>query len=531
MSSEGHPLTRVAGGEYVRILSRALVALAPMLGFVGTGASAQQQLDVVVEYIAGSNLYIDAGTQSGIVDDDTLMVFTQADGVLLGTFVVVTVTRERAVVTFASDPFPVTRGKTLHLVLGRTTAVFPSPVTERRGTEAQRRATGFGPQVSGRLSVDVNALQTRSEAPEIGVEPTDRTFTTPTARLRMNMTRLPGDLRFQINTRASARYASTDLTQPEQSFRVYQASLAREWRMAQFEAGRFYSPYETFSGYWDGALLRVGGDGFGVGAAVGFQPERSNETFSSNLPKYTAFVNAGHRGRSVFFDTDLSFHEFRPRDGTANYRFIGWSQQLRVGGFQVGHRIQVDHDAIAGKWVVTQLLARSSIPLGRRITVRFRYALRQPDPFLLQDTVVSTRRDQGSAGLSFWLGNGTISADVIGNRVEGDPISYTYSGSFSFPNTALLGLGVSSTINYWVLGDTKAVYASGALSRSFGRFHSRVAYYRYQTEALTTVLTHTAEVSLTFPVTQRLYTSLQGRIQRGENLNSNNLYTGLWFNF
>lgn len=515
----------------------AFVALPAVLSLVGPAAHAQQGLDVVVEFIAGSNLYISAGTERGINADDTLLVYTEADGVLLGEFVVVSATRERAVVAFVSSPFPATRGKGLYVVFKHSlVAPPPQPVAPTEARQPPGSSEG-GMRISGRLSLDVNALQTRSEAPDIGVEPTERTFTTPTARLRAALTHLPGDLRLQVNMRASSRYSS-DPVQPDESFRVYQASLERDWKAAQFRLGRFYNRYETYSGYWDGFLLHLGGDGFGLGGAVGFQPDRSNELFSRDLPKYTVFLNAGHRGRSVRYATDLSFHQLMPRNGLPNHMYGGWSQRLQVGGFQLSHNLQVDRDPTTSKWVVTQLLARTAIPLGRRVNLRARYALRQPYPITLVEPLITTRRDQGSVGLWFWLGNGSLGADVTVNQVRNESRSYTYAGSFSFPNTAILGLGFSSSISYWMLADRKVLYVSGALSRTFGRVQLQASYYRYQTDELstaldqlTTILAHTGELSLSFPLARRLYSSLQGRIQRGENQNNNNLYASLWLNF
>ncbi|MDH3292133.1 MAG: hypothetical protein OEO20_13735 [Gemmatimonadota bacterium] len=506
----------------------AFVALPIILSLVGPAAHAQQGLDVVVEFIAGSNLYINAGTESGISADDTLLVYTEANGVLLGEIVVVSATRERAVVAFAGSPFQATRGKGLYVVPKHAFVAPPPQPVAPAERQRLRRSSEAGMQISGRLSLDVNALQTWSTAPEIGS--TERTFTTPTARLRATLTHLPGDLRLQVNMRASSRYSS-GLVQPDQSFRVYQASLARDWKGVQFQLGRFYNRYETYSGYWDGMLLHFGGDGIGIGSAVGFQPATSNQRFSDQLPKYTVFVNAGHRGRSVRYATDLSFHEIRPRNGLRNHMYAGWSQRLQVGGFQLSQNIQVDRDETTRKWVVTQLLARSAIPLGRWVSLQVRYALRQPYSMTLLDNLITTRRDQGSVGLRVWLGNGSLGADATVNQVRDESRSYTYAGSFSFPNTAILGLGFSSSISYWVLEDRKAVYLSGALSRTFGRVHLQASYYRYQTDGITTVLAHTGDLSLTFPLTKRLYSSLQGRIQRGENLESNFLFGGFWLNF
>src|SRR5690606_2302505 len=50
-----------------------------------------------VTYIAGSNVYFDAGAERGIRAQDTLAVFREADGVRLGAVAVLSVTDARAV--------------------------------------------------------------------------------------------------------------------------------------------------------------------------------------------------------------------------------------------------------------------------------------------------------------------------------------------------------------------------------------------------------------------------------------------------
>src|SRR5690606_5813110 len=72
-----------------------------------------------VTYIAGSNVYVDAGSEQGIRAQDTLAVFREADGARLGAVVVLSVTDARAVATFAGRPFTLTRGTALLLELPR----------------------------------------------------------------------------------------------------------------------------------------------------------------------------------------------------------------------------------------------------------------------------------------------------------------------------------------------------------------------------------------------------------------------------
>ena len=92
----------------------------------------------------------------------------------------------------------------------------------------------------------------------------------PTLRLRAAVTRLPGGLRLETNLRAAYRSSSMGLLETSPSLRVYQASVEKEFTMVplQLRLGRFYNPYESYGGYLDGVLARVGRQGFGVGVTA-----------------------------------------------------------------------------------------------------------------------------------------------------------------------------------------------------------------------------------------------------------------------
>ena len=67
-----------------------------------TTATAQERtVSARVTEIAGANLYLDAGSNVGLANGDTLIVRRAADVTPVGTFVVVAVTETRAVVAFA----------------------------------------------------------------------------------------------------------------------------------------------------------------------------------------------------------------------------------------------------------------------------------------------------------------------------------------------------------------------------------------------------------------------------------------------
>jgi len=503
---------------------------------LGNSAQAQEQaMAVLVEHIAGSNLYLDIGTDKGLTADDTLLVYADDDGTYLGALVVLSATHERAVVTFAGAPFPVTRGKVLRAVFTPAVRFHEEPAASAAAAN-QRRTPTEGMRVSGRLTLDVNTLQTTSGGGQVGQEPIDRYFTTPTARLRATVAHLPGDLMFRTNLRVSRRYSSAGQVQPTESYRVYEASLEKTFRVipVQLQLGRFYNRYETYSGYWDGLLMRMGPEVFGIGGAAGFQPERSNELFSTDVEKYTGFLNLRLRGGPASYSTDVSIHHLRPRSGQPNRTFGGWSQRLQVGRFHLSNSIQVDRIRETNRWEVTQILARSSVPLGTRMDLRLRYTMHHPQTPLPLPQLLRARRDQGSVGVNFLVGQGTVTFDATANRFQGtdrEETSFTYTGSFTFPRTFVLGLGFNSSVSYWVQDGARAMYLSGGLSRAFGRVYWRASYQRYQTKSQVTLLTHSGDFALTIPLSRRFYSTIQARIQRGKNLSSNNLYVTVWVNF
>jgi len=515
-------------------------ALVIALGSVAGRVQAQEptRVVVVVEQIAGSNVYLNAGTAVGIHANNTLGVHREPEGPELGRFQVVSTTEKRSVVTFIGAPFSVTRGDSLHLsfrpspvAAGRaarqadaSTATLPRPA----GSELARQA----PHVSGRLSFDFSSIHSETEGLGTDPETVKRDFSTPTAALRMRISQLPGGFQFNTSARVSHRSSTGNLIEPSTSVRIYQASLEKSFQALplNIQLGRFYNRYETYSGYWDGLLLHVG-KRFGIGAALGFEPDRLNQAFSSTLPKYSVFLDYHHHGQASSYSADVSFHQVRPEDGTPDHTF-GLSQRVRVNRFSLSQNLQVDRNPESDRWVVTRAQARASVPLGTRADFHAGYTLRQPYQFGRSIDVILFRRDHINAGLTFWVGSGTVSADVSTADQEGQGRYYNYSSSLSFPRTGLLGFGVSVAGSYWTEDTNRGLLLSPVLSRSFGVVQSRLTYQYYRSETeRNTITSHAADVSLSFPLSARIRSTLRARVSQGDNLSSTGLYTSLWVAF
>lgn len=497
-------------------------------------AQERLRIAVVVDYIAGANIYLAAGTERGLAPNDTLTVFAAEDGEPIGQFLVLSATATRAVVEFLGAPFPVTRGTTLSVQpgsAGRTAAAAVNAPVAR----ASRQAPGRSPSLHGRLSLEANAFESTTRWQSNDLESVTRRFATPALGLRAVAADLPGGISLNTNLRALYRYSDPELISPTWAVQVYQASLTKTVSGSvplYLEAGRFTNRYASFSGVWDGLLMHLGGRGLGAGFAAGFEPDRGDQGVSTTLPKVAGFVTYDVGDGPVRYATDVSVNHVRPTDDRPDHTYAGWSQYLRVSRLRVGSDLQVDRNPETDQWVITRLNATASIPLVTGLELRGRISMFQPYQFWQTTNLISFRRDQGNAGLFFWRPGGSLSLDVTAARLEGGETSYTYSGAFSLLRTPIFGLDWSASASYWMQDTFTALYGTGGIARSFGGVMTRASYqlYRAGDDAFRSV-SHTGDLALSIPVTRSTFATLQGRVQRGDNLWTNGLYVGLWTAF
>ncbi|MEN8145912.1 MAG: hypothetical protein ABFS14_13315, partial [Gemmatimonadota bacterium] len=401
-----------------------------------------------------------------------------------------------------------------------------------RAPRERRAYARSGPITSGSVSLDVAVLQSQARFGSEDNQTVDRTFATPALRLRTTVTQ-PQSWTLRLRTHVSHRYSSTGTQLNPTSARVYEASFEKTFRNTplRFQLGRFYNRYETYSGYWDGLLARVGGRKAGFGVAVGFEPERSNQGVSSDLPKATAFVNYRSDGRRTRYEVDASVHRVDPRTDLLTHTFAGLSQRLRVGDVRFDQELQIDEDPIAGGWEVTRFQLNMSADLQRR--VQLRTGVSRQRPYRLFDTVsvISHPRDQVSAGLRVRVGRGSVSGDVAVNRDQDGDLGYSYSTHLSLQGSSTLGM--SAAASYQTGPDYTALALSPGLVGNFGRTRASLSYRFYRSEYGIDRLftTHTVQGGLDFPAGRGLRYRIRGSGQWGGSLTSSRLYAGLTKSF
>jgi hypothetical protein len=389
-----------------------------------------------------------------------------------------------------------------------------------------------GPSASGRVSFDVSSLRSTTDPGDATLS-TTRTFTTPTFRLRMNVIDLPGGLEFVTNLRAAYRHDTDGLVDPAGSLRVYQASLiARPAGGAvRVELGRFYNPYQSYAGYWDGALVRVGRERFGVGAALGYEPDRESETPSAEVPKGSAWMDWEVRGERVGYDGSVSVQAERPTNELPERTYIGFEQGLRVGAGRIFQDVELDRDP-SGGWTLARLRLSATAPIGPTAYVNIHYGRSRPDLFRLLEEALAGRRDGLGGGFS-WVGPGlALSGDVTASRIEGEETSWSYVGGASVPRLGFGGFGATFGGSVWTRGSDRVTSLYPALTRRFGAARARFGYTLYQSAGdRPTISTHTADVGIDAPIRPGVDAVFRVRQQFGASLSSTQLYAGFWTRF
>lgn len=490
-----------------------------------------------VVQVAGSSVYLDAGTAQGLSPADTVAVRRAAQGPRIGTLAVIAVTETRSVVGFVGQPFPITFGDSLLLTLGAGGAgvgaagAAPPAAPRLRAQPAALRREVPGPSLRGSAAFDVNGATTTTIGFGVDPERANRDFAVPSLRLQLTADNLPGGGRFSFGAKGSQQVGTADLFDRSTVLRVYDAHYEQSLSAARVMVGRFFTPFERFSGLWDGALVRVGsGRGFSLGVAGGFQPKSGDETFSTAVPKLAAFAGFGASGAGMSWAADLSGHIWRPNDGTADRTFVGWSQRLILGGARLDHLMEVDRSA-TGAWSMTRLSARAAVPVGSGFEVSAEY---WRDRLHWWDTLpdsVAPSRERASAGLSYgsrgmWL-SGDVTLLLSGTDVQG----HSYAGSLRFP---LLGgrAWLGGAASYWSLGSISGLVATPNLSWQLGPVRPSLTYEFFRSSAAGTSSTsHGGVAAVSVPLARRLQWLLQLRMRYGQNLQSAGLYSSLRVTF
>jgi hypothetical protein len=359
----------------------------------------------------------------------------------------------------------------------------------------------------------------------------DRSFATPSLRVDAAAEDV-GGFRLRTSFRVAYRYSQPAVGMPTVSARVHHAALARTFTGLPLHLllGRFHSPVESHSGFWDGVLLRYGASGLGGGAILGFQPDRWNERPSAKRPKATAFLDVDRRGGGWRWKGAFSAHGADLGAEPSRGYSLGLDQQATLGRLRLAQQLRVDRSPLDGRWSLGWVELRGSIPLLSGVDLTLGASRRERDPWIESwDLLPALHRDRLHAGLGLRVARSSLGAGVSLNRDREGTVSRAYSGSFVVP---LGGHGrgpvLGASTSWWTGERGDAISASPSLSMDLARVRLRLGYRFYRFSDLERESTlQGGDISADVPLRPGLRASLALRKQWGPSLRNELLHVSL----
>ncbi|HSG08043.1 MAG TPA: hypothetical protein VLA36_06790 [Longimicrobiales bacterium] len=514
-----------------------VLVAAVLAGRPAPGAAQEApRVTVRVRQVAGSSVYLDLGTRHGLRTGDTVQVARDSTAAPVGSMVVTASTETRSVLTFSAEPFAVTRGDLLTLLLLRAPAeapedVAPLPVPPREPPAVEARPAvegevtpamefrGFTPRAHGRIALDMSTNRSITRVGGADAVDVERMFATPALRFDVTAPGAVGGFTLHTSARLAYRYSDGVPLGPTTSARVYAASLERDFTAVPLKLvfGRFYSPVEQYSGVWDGALFRIGRGGFGVGAIAGFQPDRWNERPSTEFPKATVFVDGRARGRGWRWQGNVSAHTVRPGDSLPTHSFVGATQRITLGRLFLGHDVQMDRDPTDARWRLSRLRLRASLDMTDHVALRAGFARRESYVMRRLGSPFSPRNDRLDGGLALRAGGGFLSADGSVSEDASGRRSWGLTGAFASGRLPIPSRpGLTGSVSRWSGTYGTSLSAAPGLELVGDRVRFRAGYRYNRSDYLQrVVLSHGADASLDAPLGNGMRLSARARVQWG----------------
>jgi hypothetical protein len=297
-------------------------------------------------------------------------------------------------------------------------------------------------------------------------------------------------------------------------------------------AGRFYNPYEIFSGFWDGMMLRVGSRDHGIGLIAGFEPVRSNEGFQTDLPKYSAYTYREFETGIFKSTTELDVTTVIPTVNLENHIYAGLSQQFMVSRHRISVRLQADQNPVDNQWTFSQVMVRGMAALTNQLQVYGTYNRRQPYRMYSPITPIGYIRTSITGGAQFHYGSVSVGSDLSRITSELSPTAYSISGYAQANRTRLWDLDFSVNANYWFNETYTTLRLSPGISRNFNTLYLALGYEFYQTDFFSgQYQTHTGTLSAMLSISPHWYVQTNLRSSYSELLINNSLQFSIWRSF
>ena len=502
----------------------------------------QKELTTQVTQIAGSVIYLSAGSDDGIVQGDTLYIYREKT--LLGSLAVQSVASKSLSAEFASKPFALTRGQVISIRFEKPISTIAEPKQETNPQEPKtsifnttasstKGRKSHKPQISGRISIGGTANMSTTKWNNVQNRHTNRMFVTPYTNVSALVSNLPGGLSVDASMAYSYRYSSYSNFTPASWARFYRMNVEKEFTGVPFsiKVGRFYNRYEIFSGFWDGVMAKIGDRNNGVGFIAGFEPIRSNEGFQTDLPKYSAYTYQEFQYKNFRSSTELDFTAVTPNINLDNHIFAGAYQQFLLGRNRISVRLQTDRHPQTKKWNFSQVMVRGAFQLTDAFELHGAFNRRRPY-YIYSVDPLGYLRTQITGGARLRMNAGSIGGDLTRITSELSPTAYSVSGYAQTYRTRLWNLGFSINGQYWFNDNYNTLRLAPEINRDFNRLHLSLGYEFYRSDFISErYITHTADLSAMISLGPKWYFQTNWRTSYGQLFLNNTLQFSIWRSF
>ena len=495
-------------------------------------------------------MYLDGGIDQGIAKGDTLVLNSDTQR----RFLVIAASRKQSIVQFAGEAFPVTRGQniSIRIIKGRVENVPPPDTTAITGevardevsimtqpstpTRTERRTRSRSKvEVDGRLILDFAALQSSTRVRSNAVPAASRLYLTPTVNLSATVKNLPSGMKMHLHVRIDYRYQSRNPIGPSNSLRAYQISLEKPLPFGSVRFGRFYNRMTQRGGYWDGLSFLVGSTKRGFGGSVGFMPDRSNEGFSTQLPRYAVFAHyQTDRRKSISYRGAIAYNEIQPTTDLLNHRYASLEQRVDVSILSLRQDLQVDYNPLSKQWMVSHLRLGGRLSLGPDVDLTGTYTLRQPYRMRNITSPFQSRRDQYRGGISLHRPLFSIGANYTRRSLNQSYEGQTVTGYFNTRPITPLNLSLSGSASRWESAFGEALYLNGGIARNFNKLFVRADYGFYRTNSPNIdrhIDMHRVTLTTSVPFSRRLYWTTRASAQASQFTEALSIQTSLQIRF
>jgi len=499
-----------------------LLALLLAPGLVG----AQEPLRRVrVVQLAGANLYLNTGTDSGVHTGDTLSVRRTRTGAPVGAFAVIATTSSSSIVGFVGAAFPVTRGDSLFI---KPSAPQEMAAVTRASTPTPRiRApVAAGAHSSGAVGLEVSGSRTTIIG--LGADPlqTRQDVATPALRFRWGLDNPGAGTALNLNFTAEHRAGPSGLFYPQSSLRIYEARLDQTvgHGAARVSLGRFLALFAHSSGYWHGIMVHFApSQRLSGGLEAGFESLRANEIFTTDTLKYAGFVS----WRSRYYHADAAVHQTVEHAFKPDRPIFDWSQRLDAGAVRLLQDLQVQTDPLSRKWTVSRLQARAAAALGPRDEIYAAAVSDLPPAIDTAFTLPLSRRERASVGVGHHTGRFFVDLDGSVSAPR-DRANRGYAGGISFALPAIRRVSVGGSASYFKTPVFKGVMANPSLDFRAAGLRARLGYeYFLSRSSLYSSTTHGGDFLISHSLARDVDWTARINARYGSNIRSVGMFTGL----